>query len=228
MAGKTVEHSGLWEALAAFQAELPVIEKTQSAKIPTKTGPGFSYEYADLSDVTSKVLPLLGKHGLSWTCTTALLESGQFVMRYRLSHSVSEDSIEGVYPLPGPNTPAQAMGSAITYARRYSLLLATGVAPGGEDDDGIAAHRIEPQANYTQAPTPVIEEASDKPVNVNQATWDAIKQTAAALGQTREKVFDLAKFLGFQGGFIADLDQGTADKIIEYMLDKLEEKESSK
>jgi hypothetical protein len=34
---------------------------------------------------------------------------------------------------------AMGFGSALTYARRYSLLAATGLAP--EDDDGVAASR---------------------------------------------------------------------------------------
>jgi hypothetical protein len=63
-----------------------------------------------------------------------------FVLAYRLGH-VDGGEICGFYPL-GTGTPQQ-LGSAITYARRYCLCAVTGVAPGGEDDDGAQAERAD-------------------------------------------------------------------------------------
>lgn len=122
------ETSGLAKALAAFQAEAPTIAKANKANAGT-----YEYAYADLSDVTEKVLPLLGKHGLSFSAMPTVTEDGRFVLRYRLRHSSGEE-IGGDYPLPSGNP--QQIGSAITYARRYTLCAITGVAPGGDDDDG--------------------------------------------------------------------------------------------
>ena len=122
----------LASALAAFQAEAPKIAKGNTADTGT-----YKYAYADLSDISEKVLPLLGKHGLSFSAKPCLTDDGRLVLRYLLRH-VSGDSDGGDYPLPSGNP--QQIGSAITYARRYTLCAITGVAPGGDDDDGKAAN----------------------------------------------------------------------------------------
>jgi hypothetical protein len=126
-------------ALARFQSELPTIAKLKRGEIATKGGGSYSYDYAGLEDISPIVLPLLGKQGLSWSCSPTM-EGDHFTLQYSLSHPGGE-AIVGSYPLPDPatNTPQQ-IGSAITYARRYSLCSVTGVAPGGDDDDAAVAN----------------------------------------------------------------------------------------
>jgi hypothetical protein len=131
-------------ALAAFQAELPAIGKDKAVLVEKKGGGAYGYKYATLGSITSVVAPLLGKHGLSFTSKPTISANG-FVLAYTLRHAGGE-SDEGEYPLPDPvRTTPQMIGSAITYARRYALCAATGVAPDDEeDDDGQAAQ----QADY--------------------------------------------------------------------------------
>ena len=117
----------LAEALVAFQKDLPQI---------TKTARGNYGAYADLEHVSKKLLPVLARLGLAFTAWPTLDAEGRFVLAYRLLH-VSGDHMDGAYLLP--NGKPQDIGSAITYARRYSLLAVTGVAPAGDDDDGQAA-----------------------------------------------------------------------------------------
>ncbi|MGX1932072.1 ERF family protein [Microbacterium resistens] len=165
MSGTTTDHSGhatLASALAAFQAELPTIAKGNTAQVPTKNGGSYAYSYADLKDVSEVVLPLLGRHGLAWTAQPTLVGE-HFVLRYALMHESSDEGIEGLYPLPDPSsTPPQSLGSAITYARRYTLCSVTGIAPGGDDDDAQAANsapagraRAPRQAPKASTPPPV-------------------------------------------------------------------------
>jgi len=136
------QHPTLAAALAAVQAELPDVGKTSTGKIEgeSKTsGRAFSYQYkyADLAAVSKAVMPLLGRHGLAFTARPTLLND-QFFLAYSLMHTSGERE-DGVYPLPDPQrTDPKKVGSAITYARRYCLCAATGVAP-DEDDDGAAA-----------------------------------------------------------------------------------------
>lgn len=132
------KHDSLAAALAAFQAEIPLIGKTNTAKVPMKSGGGYSYTYADLATVTSIVLPLLAKHGLAWTAMPTVADTGGLVLDYRLLHE-SGESVGGQYPLQGGSP--QQVGSAITYARRYCLTAVTGVAPTDDDDDAAAAQR---------------------------------------------------------------------------------------
>lgn len=136
-------HETLAAALAAFQAELPKLTKDQSAKVQGETQDGrkinYSYGYADLSQVTGEVSPVLGKHGLSFTSFPTVHESGAFILAYSLLHESGEERT-GVWPLPDPNRiKAQQLGSAITYARRYAFMAVTNTFPGGEDDDGAQA-----------------------------------------------------------------------------------------
>ncbi len=128
--------TGLALALAAVQADLPPIVKTERADVRTDKG-NYSYTYADLAAVSRAIMPKLGEHGLAFIAKpTRSPVDGSFVLAYALLHE-SGDRESGEYPLPDKGT-AQQIGSAITYARRYCLCAVTGVAP-DDDDDGAAA-----------------------------------------------------------------------------------------
>jgi hypothetical protein len=102
----------------------------------------FKTKYADLASVWDAIRLPLSTNGL---CVIQLPETdadGKMVLRSILAHSGGA-TIETVYPLrPTQDTP-QGLGSAITYARRYTLMAMVGVAP--EDDDGNAASGHKPQ-----------------------------------------------------------------------------------
>lgn len=124
------------EALIRLHEELPSIGKDQEAD----TGK-YTYKFVSLTTVNEIVLPLLAGLGLSWFTAPTTLD-GAAVLHYRLScegqvGTFGGGSIEGYYPLGSTTQPPQALGSAITYARRYALLAVTGIAPA--DDDGKAA-----------------------------------------------------------------------------------------
>jgi hypothetical protein len=133
----TTEPSALAGALAALQAELPDITKDKTAKVDTRAGGSYSYSYSDLPAISRAIMPLLSKHGLSFT-SRPTLAGERFVLVYELLHAGGE-SREGAYPLPERGTP-QEIGGAITYARRYCLCAVTGVAP-DDDDDAAAAEK---------------------------------------------------------------------------------------
>lgn len=126
-------------ALAAVQAELPRVSKSETGEVKGTTAGGkdysYKYSYADLASVSAAILPLLGKHGLAFTSWPTTTGRG-FALRYYLLHD-SGEQMAGEYPLPANATPQQ-LGSAITYARRYTLCSVTGVSP-DDDDDAAAA-----------------------------------------------------------------------------------------
>lgn len=125
-------HSDLMTALHALQQSLPHVGKGNTAD----TGK-YKYKYADINDVQDALFPLFKEHGFTWTAAPTVTVNG-FVLRYSLTHATGE-AVEGDYHLPTGNP--QEIGSAITYARRYALCAVTGLAPGGDDDDGAAASR---------------------------------------------------------------------------------------
>ena len=127
--------AALYKALAAFQAELPTVGKNSTADMGSR-----AYKYANLTELSEIIYPLLSKHGLAFTALPTMT-AGEFVLQYMLTHTGGAH-LEGRYPLP--NGKPQEIGSAITYARRYALCAITGVAPGGEDDDGKEAQKASP------------------------------------------------------------------------------------
>jgi ERF superfamily protein len=125
----------LFKALAQLQAKLPSIRKGNKATVKSDKG-SYSYDYADLTDVSEALLPLMGSLGLAFTARPTMV-GGDFGLAYSLVHTSGERE-DGFFPMARNGTPQQ-VGSAITYARRYCLCAVTGVAPGGDDDDAAAA-----------------------------------------------------------------------------------------
>ena len=117
-------------ALAKAQAECQNV-------VMNKTNPHFRSRYADLAAVRDAIIPVFNKHGLSIVqCPSADAETG-FFLETRLMHSSGEEMVFR-FPLPGDVNKMQQIGSAISYARRYTLSAIGGVAS-EEDDDGNAA-----------------------------------------------------------------------------------------
>lgn len=118
----------LTEALAKAAANI------ENATL-NKVNPHFKSKYADLAAIFDAVRKPLAAQGLIVTQTTELREGG-FVLVTTLAHS-SGQFIKSEYPLPANGKP-QEVGSALTYARRYSLSAIAGIAA-DEDDDANAA-----------------------------------------------------------------------------------------
>lgn len=129
-------------AFLAAQRELPDIPKTKTAKIPTKNGGEYSYKYADLPDVLSIARPILNKHGLSVSQSVAG-DPNSVAVTTRIYHEAGHVEEFGPLVLPSGGD-ARAAGSAVTYARRYGLTAALGIAS-DEDDDGAQARRPQPE-----------------------------------------------------------------------------------
>lgn len=140
-------HATLAEALAAFQAEVPKMQKDETAKVSGegKHGPvKYTYGYAGLDQFVEIVEPVLGKHGLSVTSIATFDDKGNYLLEVYLMHESGEKLGPSVWPLPNPNAPKigpQDIGSTMTYGRRYLGWGLTGTFPGGIDDDGQQAQQ---------------------------------------------------------------------------------------
>jgi hypothetical protein len=119
----------LLAALSKAQAEM------ENAPMLSEN-PHFRSKYADLASIRNATIPHLAKHGLSIHQVTKLNGNGGMLLATRLGHS-SGQWIESFYPIPISDKP-HIMGSALTYARRYSWAAICGVAA-EEDDDANAA-----------------------------------------------------------------------------------------
>jgi hypothetical protein len=166
--------TNLAAALAVLQTKLPEIKKTERADVTTTKG-SYSYTYAGLAGISAQIMPMLGELGLSFIATPKF-SGDRFVLACSLLHT-SGDREDGEYPLPSTGTP-QALGSAITYGRRYTLCAMTGVAP--EDDDDGATAEAEAQAGRGTAQRSTRPRQSRPPQPNDQARTAQRTQRAAA------------------------------------------------
>jgi hypothetical protein len=106
--------------------------------LKTSRNPHFKSKYADLSAVVEAVIDGLNNNGIALIQQTHECESG-VIVETLLIHESGEQISGGRLHVPASKQDAQGYGSALTYARRYSLMATTGIAP--EDDDGNAASK---------------------------------------------------------------------------------------
>lgn len=109
-----------------------------------RTNPHFKNKYADLSAIIEAVRKPLSDNGLSVTQAIEINGGGALVLVTTLRHS-SGQWTDSHYPLP-MNAKPQEFGSALTYAKRYSLSSLVCISA-DEDDDAEIAQRIEPHVN---------------------------------------------------------------------------------
>jgi len=113
--------------------------KAQQAFAPalkTNTNPHFKSKYVALDGCIESVIDALNSNGIALLQPTHEDETGVTVETLFL-HESGEMLSGGKLHVPAPKQDPQGYGSALTYARRYSLMSACGIAP--EDDDGNAA-----------------------------------------------------------------------------------------
>ena len=121
-------------------------QKAFGPALKSSTNPHFRSKYADLSACVEAVIDGLNENGIALIQIPHECESGVTVETLFI-HESGETLSAGRLHVPATKQDAQGYGSALTYARRYSLMAACGIAP--EDDDGNAAAKtrvVSPQA----------------------------------------------------------------------------------
>lgn len=98
--------------------------------------PTFESAYADLSAVIDTIRTALAKNDLWYTQPTNVQDDGAIIVETVIYHSSGERLSCGRLRMKPADPGPQAQGSTLTYARRYGLCAAFGVAVESEDDDG--------------------------------------------------------------------------------------------
>lgn len=136
--------------------------------------PFFKTKYADLSSVVAAIKPALVANGL-WFRQVSHANDGGICIETIIGHESGEEISCGSLFVPAIKNDPQAYGSAMTYARRYSLQSAFGVCP--EDDDGNAAAK----AANDRINNPVKNEPAPRaaklagPFTSKTALWQAVR-----------------------------------------------------
>jgi hypothetical protein len=153
------------------------LSKTQSilkGALKDSNNPFFKSKYADLASVWEACREPLAANGLSVVQMPCNDTPDSVALETILMHT-SGQWISSVFSMPVSKHDAQAVGSAITYARRYALAAVVGIAP--EDDDG----------NLASGKSETAKPAYSKPVAVIKESVAVIKETVAEIKETEIK-----------------------------------------
>lgn len=160
-------------------AALVKSQKEFGPALKTHTNPAFRSKYADLSACIEAVVDALNNNGIMLMQPCHETESGVLVETLFI-HESGETLSAGKLHVPAAKQDPQGYGSALTYARRYTLMAACGIAP--EDDDANEA-------------TKAVKAAPAKPAAA-KLTADqiiAINDLAEEKGITVESICNTAK-----------------------------------
>lgn len=137
--------TALTSALALALADLDEPHKAGKANTGT-----YGYTYLTLPDLSRAVRRAFAAHGLAFTQAVTVVDGGVEVVT-RVLHSSGETWTTGPLWMPSAARNPQAIGSAISYARRYQLAALVGLS-GSDDDDGAHASGAEPQPQAAVVP----------------------------------------------------------------------------
>ena len=168
--------------------------KTKVAKNQTaKVGDKYSYKYVDIAQIHE----YLEANNMSYYQYIDRIDNDDYIMTVKIINGEEKQPLRGARvvdaTLIGVNNPAQQQGSALTYARRYSLLMAFGLAT--EDDDA---------QSLSEKKEPTQEEANNYKLSFGKFKGKTLKEIQAEkpdyitwlLGNTKDeymiKVIELA------------------------------------
>ena len=111
------------------------------SNIVNKNKEGYGYKYTDISEIHR----FLEENNMSYYQYIDRIDGDDYIMTVKIIDGKEQPAIRGSRvvqaTLSGIKNPAQEQGSALTYARRYSLLMAFGLAT--DDDDAQSLSRPE-------------------------------------------------------------------------------------
>lgn len=123
-------------AMARLQEKLPQI--TKAGVILNKDGTTVRNHFAKLEDIDTQIRPICAEEGFSFSVDT---EAGHGGTKYTLTISHRDGHSEArsiVLPLDAhpARSAAQNVGSTLSYARRYMLMMALNIVTRDIDNDG--------------------------------------------------------------------------------------------
>jgi len=150
--------------------------------LKTSTNPHFRSKYVDLAGCIEAVVDALNSAGIALIQRTSEDSTGVTVETVFV-HESGETLECGKLHVPASKQDAQGYGSALTYARRYSLMAACGIAP--EDDDGNGARKAkeDEEKAKAEAKTPAPKVSATKTDLVPPNRMNIIADVAAAIGE---------------------------------------------
>lgn len=179
-------------ALAKAQAKLTNPKRNRKVVVKQKNGGQFEYSYATLDTILDLIRPVLAENELSIQQGTIRTADVLFTLTTRITHS-SGQWYENDTPLPYTGiADAQALGSAMSYSKRYGVTAILALASEDDDDGRLTKEKEKNIESEIPADDPIrkkIEEIASFPalqaywktLTVEQrTTYTAIKDAAKA------------------------------------------------
>ena len=170
-------------ALAKAQGEFQVVPKSGR-------NPHLNNVYATLDDIINTVRGPLATHGLAFT--QLLGSNGGFTLRTILMHESGQYLESTTHISAGAGNRGvnelQALGSAITYMKRYALGAMLGVSTDGDTDGEGPKAKKEQQAQRQARPAPTAKAGSGKSASEGTKPGAQAGPTITAPGKLLEAV----------------------------------------
>ena len=175
------------ESISELATALSIAQSQIGGAVRSSTNPFFKSSYADLGDVIKAIKEPLAANGLSMIQMpiTNLIEKSVGVST-RIIHS-SGEWIEGEFFLPLTKFDSQAVGSALSYSRRYGITSIL-MIPQTDDDANAASMKVD--QTKVQAKSDQRKQLHDKALAAHQSSVDQIKDYLAS--ETQDGI-DMAK-----------------------------------
>ena len=124
--------------------------KTKVTKNQTASVGKYSYQYVDIAQIHE----YLEANNMSYYQYIDRIDGDDYIMTVKIIGGEEKPALRGARvvdaTLIGVNNPAQQQGSALTYARRYSLLMAFGLATEDDDAQSLTTEKEEKKATPKQ------------------------------------------------------------------------------
>lgn len=128
-------------ALARMQPNLPTVSKRGIISVPSKdtTKAGHETPFAKWEDINEAIRPVLAEYGFALSFRVGQSQDGKITVTGILSHCEGhqeETTITLQHDSTGSKNAVQAVGSSVSYGKRYTAMALLNITTGGEDDDG--------------------------------------------------------------------------------------------
>lgn len=213
-------------AMAAFQAECPVIEKRKTARDDNKNKD--LYKYAPLDDIVDQVHILIAKHGFSYTFrqeNDGVKVKVECIVSHSAGHSESSVMETGLATKTNIMSGPQQIASTVTFNKRYAFCNAFGIMTGDEDMDA-AKNVVEPHEEQVakQAPAAVQPKKAEVPPAKIMVTEEKIISDLFFQLEVEPSVQKAWIFQTNRVDNISDLTSAQAQTIIQALKAKVQQR----
>lgn len=166
-----------------------------------KTKQGYGYKYTELAQIHE----YLEENDMAYYQYIQTDEGVDYIYTVPIINNEEKPARRGCRvvdaPLSGKTNPAQQQGSAITYARRYSLLMAFGLATEDDDAEALTQQKASTQKpqQQTKSAQPIAPEPQPTDGIVTEKDLAVLREMFKSKGIEEKFALDLYKIKSLEG-----------------------------